>query len=86
MSNTPELKRSINLPFLIFYGLGTMVAAGFFALMGKIAGEAGMFAPIAFLSAFSFAELPACPSARGNPDMCRKGSRGRGCRGWPAGW
>lgn len=60
-----ELNRTVTLPFLILYGLGTMVGGGFFALMGKVAGEAGAAAPFAFLvsgvlallSAFSFAEL-----------------------------
>lgn len=49
------------------YGVGTIVGGGFYALSGKVAGEAGMLAPLAFLaaaaiatfSAFSFAELSA---------------------------
>ena len=61
----PDLKRSIGLGPLIFYGLGTMVGAGFYALVGRVAGLAGMSAPIslafsgmlALLSAASFAEL-----------------------------
>ncbi|MEA1922122.1 MAG: APC family permease [Pseudomonadota bacterium] len=64
-SKSAKLKRSITLPFLILYGVGTMVGGGFYALIGKVAGEAGLFAPIAFLcagllafiSATSFAEL-----------------------------
>lgn len=60
-----ELKRTISLPMLTLYGLGTMVGGGFYALMGKVAGEAGTAAPAAFalagalamLSALSFAEL-----------------------------
>lgn len=50
---------------LIFYGVGTMVGGGFYALLGKVAGEAGYAAPIALaasggvamVTAFSFAEL-----------------------------
>jgi len=50
---------------LIFYGVGTMVGGGFYALIGKVAGEASYAAPfalaasggLAMLSAFSFAEL-----------------------------
>lgn len=65
MANNLSLKRAIPLPLLIFYGLGTMVGGGFYALLGKVAGEAGLLAPIAlilsgllaFLSATSFAEL-----------------------------
>lgn len=65
MSETSKLKRSVTLPFLILYGLGTMVGGGFYALVGKVAGEAGLFAPIAMalsgmfalLTGFSYAEL-----------------------------
>lgn len=61
----PTLRRVVTLPFLIFYGVGTMVGCGFYALMGKVVGIAGMAAPIAFgfcgllalLTALSFAEL-----------------------------
>ena len=59
------LKRSIGLTALIFYGLGTMVGGGFYALLGRVAGLAGPLTPLALalsgllalLSAFSFAEL-----------------------------
>ncbi len=62
---TTKLRRSISLPMLILYGLGTMIGAGFYALLGEIAGEAALFTPLAFLlagflafiSATSFAEL-----------------------------
>jgi amino acid transporter len=59
------LKRSIGLTALIFYGLGTMVGGGFYALLGRVAGLAGPLLPVALafsgmlalLSAASFAEL-----------------------------
>ena len=65
MSETLTLHRSISRTPLIFYGLGTMVGAGFYALIGRVAGLAGMSTPIALafsgllalLSAASFAEL-----------------------------
>ena len=64
MSET-KLNRSISLSMLILYGLGTMIGGGFYALLGEIAEEAGLFMPLAFLlsgglafiSATSFAEL-----------------------------
>jgi len=67
MNENTELKRSLSLPIVIFYGLGTMVGGGIYALAGKVAGEAGMYAPVAFalsailalLTAFSYAELVA---------------------------
>jgi amino acid transporter len=59
------LKRSIGLPALVFYGVGTMVGGGIYALIGKIIGEVGVLTPlslliagaVALVSAFSFAEL-----------------------------
>lgn len=67
MADETTLKRSLNLPMLTFYGLGTIVGGGFYALTGKVAAEAGMLTPVAFLtaaaialfSAFSFGELSA---------------------------
>ncbi|MDX1705807.1 APC family permease [Pseudidiomarina sp.] len=63
--NSGKLQRSISFPMLVLYGMGTMVGAGFYALAGKVAGVAGLFAPIAFglagllalFSALAFAEL-----------------------------
>jgi APA family basic amino acid/polyamine antiporter len=63
----PELKRSISLPLLTFYGLGTILGAGIYVLIGEVVAEAGIRAPIAFLvaallavfTAFSYAELSA---------------------------
>ena len=60
-----HLKRAISLPLLTLYGLGTTIGAGIFVLTGKVAGEAGVFAPLAFivasllagLAALSFAEM-----------------------------
>lgn len=65
MSQPAELARRLNLPLLVFYGIGTILGAGIYVLVGKVAGEAGMYTPFAFLfasvlaafSAFSYAEL-----------------------------
>lgn len=65
MNKTANFKPSINLSLLTFYGLGTIVGGGIYALLGKVAGEAGMSMPLSFalagiialLSACSFAEL-----------------------------
>ena len=61
------LKRNVTLVWLTFYGLGNILGAGIYVLIGKIAGVAGMHAPLAFLvsvglvlfSALSYAELAA---------------------------
>lgn len=65
MPSQSELKRAISLPLLIFYGLGTILGAGIYALIGKVAKHAEMAAPwafmlaalIAFFTAMSYAEL-----------------------------
>lgn len=59
------LKRSIGLPSMVLYGVGTMLGAGIYVLISKVAGSAGMYAPLAFLvaaiivsfSALSYSEL-----------------------------
>ncbi len=61
------LKRAFSLPLLVFYGLGTILGAGIYVLIGEVVASAGMLAPLAFLlasllaafSAFSYAELAA---------------------------
>ncbi len=67
MQTKPSLKRAFSLPLLTFYGLGTIVGAGIYVLIGEVAAGAGVHAPLAFLlaavlaafSAFSYAELSA---------------------------
>ena len=67
MNNKPELIRRLSLPLLIFYGIGTILGAGIYVLVGKVAGEAGFYTPFSFIvasllaafSAFSYAELAA---------------------------
>ena len=63
----PTLKRSLSLPLITLYGVGTTIGAGIFVLIGKVAASAHGFAPLSFLlaavlagfSAFAFAELSA---------------------------
>ena len=65
VANKTTLKRTLSLPMMILYGLGTTIGAGIYALIGEIAGVAGYFAPVSFLvaslmagfTALSFAEL-----------------------------
>ena len=62
-----ELRRSIGLVLLTLYGLGNILGAGIYVLVGKVAGEAGYAAPVSFFiasiaagfSAFTYAELSA---------------------------
>lgn len=48
MEQKGQLLRRLTLPYLVLYGLGTIVGAGIYVLVGKVAGRAGMFAPVAF--------------------------------------
>jgi len=66
LGNEPHtgLKRSLSLPMAVFYGVGNILGAGIYVLIGKVAGVAGYFAPLAFLlsalivvpTAFTYAE------------------------------
>ena len=44
---------------LALYGIGTMLGAGIYALVGEVAGSAGIFAPAAFIVAAAIAGLTA---------------------------
>ena len=69
-----RLKRTLSLPMMVLYGLGTTIGAGIYALIGEVAGIAGYYAPFSFLiasllagiTAISFAEISArYPKAAG---------------------
>jgi len=53
------LARRINLPLLSCYGLGTILGAGIYVLVGKVAGSAGLLAPAAFIVAALVAAITA---------------------------
>jgi amino acid transporter len=67
MRKEVPLKRVISLPLLTLYGVGTILGAGIYVLVGKVAGVAGMHTPLAFAIAallavftgLSYAELAA---------------------------
>lgn len=78
----PTLKRSLSLPLLTLYGVGTTVGAGIYVLIGKVVGEAGVYAPLSFLlaaalaglSALSFAEMSArFPASAGEAVYVQEG-------------
>lgn len=64
-SAPPELRRSLGLWALVFYGVGDILGAGIYALVGKVAGMAGPASWAAFavalfvagLTALTYAEL-----------------------------
>lgn len=88
MSEIPfiKLKRSLTLPLVTFYGIGTILGAGIYVLVGKVAGFADMHTPVAFMlalmlaafSAFSYAEFSArFPMSAGESVYIYKGLNSR---------
>jgi len=82
MTKPASLKRSLSLTQVTLYGLGTTIGAGIYALVGKVAGAAGAYAPLSFLlasvlvafTALSFAEMSArYPRAAGEAEYMRQG-------------
>ena len=84
MSSAPpvRLRRTLSLPAIFLYGLGTTIGAGIYALTGAVAGLAGMHTWLAFgvaallagISAASFAELAARhPRSAGEAVYVREG-------------
>jgi APA family basic amino acid/polyamine antiporter len=76
------LRRSLSLVHITLYGLGTTIGAGIYALIGELAGTAGLYAPVCFLiasvlvafTALSFAELSSrYPRAAGEALYVREG-------------
>ena len=59
------LRRVVKLPFLVLYGLGTILGAGIYILISKVAFHANIYTPLSFLvagvvvafTAFVYAEL-----------------------------
>lgn len=94
MEKKTELRRTLSLPLLCFYGLGTILGAGIYVLIGEVAGVAGMWAPLAFLTAalvagftaLSYAELSSrIPKSAGEAAYLQKAFGLKliaGCAGW----
>lgn len=61
---TTSLKRVIPMPLLALYGMGNILGAGIYVLVGKVAGEAGYAAPYAFLVAALVASFTGLSYAR----------------------
>ena len=59
----PALKKGLNLPLMVLYGLGTTIGAGIYALIGEIAATAGYFSPLSFFIACALAALTAATFA-----------------------
>jgi basic amino acid/polyamine antiporter, APA family len=58
-AQTDSLKRVFGLPTLVIYGVGDILGAGIYALVGKVAGFSGTLVWVSFLSAMVVAALTA---------------------------
>jgi len=74
MPERPGLKRSLSLPLITLYGLGTTIGAGIYVLVGKVAGQAGLFTPVSFLLAGGVAALTGLTFA----ELCARYPRSAG--------
>ena len=52
-----NLKRGLNLPLLLLYGVGNILGAGIYVLVGEVAEIAGYHAPVSFLLAAAIAGI-----------------------------
>jgi amino acid transporter len=94
MTEEVRLHRRLSLPLLTLYGLGTILGAGIYVLVGKVAGASGFYAPLSFLiaaliaslTAFSYASLSSrFPSSAGEARYVRQAFRSplfSGLVGW----
>ncbi len=57
MSDQPGLKRALTLPQVMLYGIGTILGAGIYVLVGEVAASAGLWAPASFVIAAALAAL-----------------------------
>ena len=76
-----ELNRTLNLSQCVFFGVGSILGAGIYTLLGKVAGWAGNMTWVSFLiasvtafcTALSYAELSsAMPKAGGEYVFAKK--------------
>lgn len=80
-----ELKRALGLTECIFFGVGSILGAGIYTLIGKVAGVSGNFIWLSFLiasvtalfTAFSYAELSAAFPKAGGEYMYAKQAFGK---------
>ncbi|MEM1282578.1 MAG: amino acid permease [Chlamydiota bacterium] len=86
-TNHQHLKRSISLPFITLYGIGTIIGAGIYVLTGKVASVSGMQAPFAFIlsaliatfTGLSYSELSSrYPKSAGEAVYVLHGFRSKG--------
>lgn len=64
MDQSTNLSRKLGLTLVTFYGLGTILGAGIYVLVGKVSAVAGLYAPLAFVLAAIISFFTALSYAR----------------------
>lgn len=86
MKQPQPLLRSLSLTEISFYGIGTILGAGIYVLLGEVVNESGMTTPSAFLlsaiivsfSAYAYAQMSSrFPSSAGEAVYIMKGLHSR---------
>ncbi len=93
-SQQATLKRSLGWLQLTFYGVGTILGAGIFVVIGEVVAEAGLLAPIAYLlaallaglTALSYAEMTARLPEAGGPVAYSREAFGKPALSIGIGW
>ena len=80
------LKRRIGPALLTAYGIGVMVGAGIYVLVGAVAAQAGIYAPLAFVVAGVIAAPTALSYAEFSTRLPEAGRRSGGRYGSGAAW
>lgn len=94
LQDSSDLRRTVSLPALVFYGVGTILGAGIFVVIGEVIGEAGRLAPVsyalaglvAFATALSYSEIAARVPTAGGPIDYVETATGSHVAGSMAGW
>ena len=87
MDKSAHLKRTLGFWALTAYGVGDILGAGIYALMGKVAGAAGSYSWVSFLCSLAVAAITALsyselvtrfPKSGGESYYCEQGFRAKG--------
>ena len=79
-NKSPQLQRRLGLAALVFYGVGDILGAGIYALVGDVAGMAGRYSWLAFVIALVVASFTGLTYAELGGRFPRSGGESHFCR------